>query len=213
MNRKIFGRFEITALLALIMVFAAAFAGSMTCLARDCAEVRCNTLRLHIIANSDSDRDQQLKLLVRDVLLEEYSSSLLGSSFEDAEKNVDALLGDIERTANDTLRQNGCKYTASAELIEMYFSEREYDGLTMPAGRYKALRIKLGNASGKNWWCVMFPPLCIPAAMNSDDLAKELEQNFGENGTELLRSSKTPKYKVRFALLELIEELLSGCEK
>ncbi len=202
MKKKLLGRFEITALLALLLVLAAAFAGSLTCFARECAGIRDNTLRLHIIANSDTDEDQRLKLLVRDAILEKYSAMLRGGSKEEAEHSVEALLDDIERTANETLRENGggC---ARAELVRMYFSAREYDGLTLPAGMYDALRIRIGSAEGKNWWCVMFPPLCLPAATKDADFSEELVKRFGEEGLELLRSAKKPRYKVRLAIVEL----------
>ena len=211
--KRSFVKFETAALLALVIIFVSALAGSMTCFARECSEIRGGTLRLHVIANSDSDEDQRMKLLVRDELLKRYSDQLNAPDKLSAEERVRALLGDIERTANETLRANGSGNTAEAELVRMYFDEREYDGFTMPAGMYDALRIRIGAADGHNWWCVMFPPLCLPAAMDRAGLEAELEERFGKEGLELLTKAKTPKYKARFAILELFEEWFGKAER
>ena len=211
--KRSFVKFETAALLALVIIFVSALAGSMTCFARECSEIREGTLRLHVIANSDSDADQRAKLLVRDELLRKYSSQLRATDKDSAEDAVRALLGEIERTANETLRKNGCGCTATAELVRMYFDEREYDGFTMPAGMYDALRVKIGAAEGHNWWCVMFPPLCLPAAMDRAELEAELKERFGEEGAELLTKAKTPKYKARLAILELFEEWFGKAER
>ncbi len=210
--KKISERFETAALLALVIIIISALAGSTLCFARERGEIRDNTLRLHVMANSDSDADQRAKLLVRDELLRKYSSQLRATDKDSAEDAVRALLGEIERTANETLRKNGCGCAATAELVRMYFDEKDYDGFTMPAGMYDALRVKIGAAEGHNWWCVMFPPLCLPAAMDRDELAAELEERFGKEGLELLTKPKSPKYKARLAIVELIERLLEKAE-
>ncbi len=202
-------RFEPTSLLALIFVFAAAFAGSMTGFAKECGVIRDNTLRLHIIANSDSDEDQRLKLAVRDAILGEYSAELAGGDKSDAMISAGRLLGRVEQTANEALRLNGSWQTAKAELVRMYFPTKKYGSVTMPAGVYDALRVRIGSASGKNWWCVMFPPLCLPAAMDEDELDAELEHQFGAEGLDAIKKADAPRYRVRFALLELIESLFA----
>ena len=166
--------------------------GTFRTFSANCAEVRGEVLRLHIPANSDSDEDQAIKLRVRDLLLEEYGDRLSGSGgLEEAEARAEELLPEIERRASDFLRDNGFDYGAKAELVDMWFTTREYDRLILPAGNYKALRVTLGSGEGHNWWCVIFPQLCLPAV--SDEVkAEEVLETFG----------KPQKVKVKFAVYE-----------
>ncbi len=121
-----------------------------------------SVFRLHIIANSDSSADQNVKLLVRDALLEyEKNAMENASSLEEAQKilmdNGDEILSLTEKV----LKENGMNYKAQLMVGNFYFPDREYGKKFYPAGNYEALRIILGDGKGKNWWCVMFPPLCI----------------------------------------------------
>jgi len=167
---------------------------------RELDKLRGEVLRLHIIANSDSDEDQRLKLCVRDEILR-HSSELFGEveSRCEAERSVAQKLPEIKKIAEQTLRREGCYAEVSAEITDMAFDERTYGDSTMPAGEYRALRITIGEAAGHNWWCVLFPPLCIPAACGAviDDEEKEAEC-FDEKELEILHRPK--KYRVRFAL-------------
>ena len=163
-------------------------------------KLRGEVLRLHIIANSDSYEDQRLKLCVRDELLRR-SNELFGEADDrnSAERAAAQKLPEIERIALETLRREGCCSEVSAEITDMDFDERTYGDITMPAGEYRALRITIGEAAGHNWWCVLFPPLCIPAACGAvvDDEEKE-EECFDEKELGILHKPK--KYRVRFAL-------------
>lgn len=124
-----------------------------------CAEA---PFRLHVIANSDSDEDQQVKLKVRDAVLEATKEGILKcKNAKEAEEYIDENLEIIVATANDTLEENGFDYKATATVGTSHFPEREYQGVTYPEGDYQALRVVLGNGDGHNWWCVMFPPLCL----------------------------------------------------
>ena len=167
-------------------------------------ELRGSVLRLHILAESDSEYDQKLKIKVRDRLLE--SDIFSGAeSIEDAEKIAREKLPEIIDMAEQTLRENGCKLPVTAEIINMDFDERVYGDITMPAGNYKALRIKIGSAKGHNWWCVMYPPLCIPPAC-------EIEENeetvfFSEKETDIMK--KPEKYKVKFAIWDKIKSIFN----
>ena len=119
-------------------------------------------LRLHIMANSDSDIDQEVKLIVRDAVLEYTSDDILQTNGKlGAEKYVADHLDDIVDLANKTLRENGFDYSAKASMGVYDFPDRTYSGVLYPAGKYDALRITLGEGAGHNWWCVLFPPLCI----------------------------------------------------
>lgn len=171
--------------------------------------LRNSVLRLHILADSDSRSDQQLKLMVRDTLLE-HSGEIFGSadSLEAAEASAEANLGLIEELAEETLLANGCTDNVTAELATMYFDERVYGDITMPAGDYRALRVTIGSAQGKNWWCVMYPPLCIPAAC-SDEVSdnKEAEEElFDDEQRDILYHPA--KYEIRFALWDKFRSLL-----
>lgn len=165
--------------------------------------VQSEVLRLHIPANSDSEEDQRIKLELRDYLLERYGAELSDSvSLSEAERRTEELLPKIEEDCQRFLAERGAEYGARAELAEMYFTTRVYDKVTLPAGNYKALRITLGSGEGHNWWCVMFPPLCLPA----------VTENENGDGAEMLsdfRTDRPRKVKVKFALYELLKELLS----
>lgn len=168
-------------------------------------KLRGEVLRLHIIANSDSDEDQRLKLCVRDEILR-HSSELFSEADDrsEAEQAAAQKLPEIQRIAEETLRSEGCYDKVGAEITEMEFDERTYGDITMPAGEYRTLRITIGEAAGHNWWCVLFPPLCIPAACGAvvSDEEKE-EECFDEKELEILHRPK--KYRVRFALWDKLK--------
>ncbi|MEG1873179.1 MAG: stage II sporulation protein R [Oscillospiraceae bacterium] len=168
-----------------------------------CAAVRADSLRLHIVANSDTDRDQQLKLEVRDAILDEYSSLLgAGNSAQEATFLATYLSNDIALTAKKVLAREGVSCPVSVSVTEMYFDTRTYaPGVIMPAGNYHALRVVLGDGGGHNWWCVMYPPLCIPAATPS--ACEGIE-------TRIRALSDAPCYEARFAIVELTERLLQA---
>lgn len=171
---------------------------------RSLDRLRGSVLRLHILAESDSERDQQLKLYVRDALLE--SGILDGAdSLAEAEAIAAEKLPEIERIADSVLRANGCCLTASAELTDTEFDERTYGDITMPAGTYRALRVKIGSAQGHNWWCVMYPSLCIPAACEVVDDKKEELKRFDDEELDIMYHPE--KYEVRFAIWDKIKEL------
>lgn len=160
-------------------------------------------IRLHVIANSDSDADQELKLKVRDEILK-YVSDLTEdcNSIDNAKRLVSDNLNKLEQIASRVIAENGFDYTSHAELSEVYFPTRVYDTFSLPAGEYDALRIHLGRGEGKNWWCVLFPPLCVSAA----EVEKELT-NAGINSEDikLITSDKT-EYKLKFKAVEIIEK-------
>ena len=121
-------------------------------------------MRLHIVANSDSSEDQRVKLLVRNRLLElaRLSDAILQpSSIDDAESILKTAGSTVLNAVRTVLKEEGASYDAQLIIGDFDFPEREYDGKLYPAGKYRALRILLGEAEGKNWWCILFPPLCI----------------------------------------------------
>ena len=167
-----------------------------------CHEIENNVFRLHIIANSDNKYDQQLKLCVRDRILlhtkEMYSHA---DNTAQARLYTTAELNDIERIAQRTVHENGYDYTVKAEVSNIYFPTREYENYTLPAGNYDALRIIIGEGKGHNWWCVMFPSLCLPSAEKSED-----RENYFSNSQKNIVTNGV-KYKYKFKIVELFESI------
>ncbi|SCH01426.1 stage II sporulation protein R [uncultured Ruminococcus sp.] len=170
--------------------------------ASDCGEIREQVLRLHILANSDSEEDQQLKLAVRDRILEESGElfETLGSKTE-AEDSVKEHLAQIEEIARQEIEGQGYSYPVKAECVNMFFDTRVYEDFTLPAGQYDAVRITIGEAKGHNWWCVLYPMMCLPAAQPKE----ALEETFTASQTEIIENSDD--YQIEFATVELIEKL------
>ena len=168
----------------------------------ECKEISNEVFRLHILANSDEDYDQQLKLKVRDKVLI-YTESLFESaqSKEEAENLISKNLQDICNTAQKEVSDNGYDYSVTAQITKMYFTTRTYESYTLPSGMYDALRITIGSGEGHNWWCVMYPALCIGAAANLD----ELKENTTQEEYKILDSKG--KYEYKFLLLEYIQKI------
>ncbi len=172
--------------------------------------LRDSVLRLHILADSNTEYAQSLKLKVRDGLLEANifrNAATLAEAELTAAENLDI----IEEKAEEILRENGCYLPVSAELADVVFDERVYEDITMPAGEYRALRVKIGSAQGKNWWCVMYPPLCLPAACEEKETeniekSDEAEEFFTKEEKDILHYPE--KYEVRFAVWDKIKELI-----
>lgn len=128
-------------------------------------ELSDKVVRLHVLANSDSEEDQALKLKVRDRVLACTEPILEGSADRrEAEARLRGQLLELERIAGEEIQANGYDYGVSVRLEDAAFPTREYEGFTLPAGKYLALRIVIGEGAGRNWWCVVFPPLCAAAA-------------------------------------------------
>ena len=201
-----------TLTLAMLIGFAVTLIlTSVTSFSENVKALEDSVFRLHILANSDSEADQTLKLKVRDAVLAEVPE-LFGDCQSKAEAEAAAAenLPQIVETAKRTLRENGCEYDVSAQICEMHFDDRTYGNIVMPSGKYSALRITIGNAKGKNWWCVMFPSLCLPAAMDFEGLAEESEGYFTDEELYILENHS--EYEVRFYFAELFEKLLNNVE-
>lgn len=192
--------------IALTLVLCAVF--SCTSFAKQCAQIRGEVLRLHILANSDSAADQALKLKVRDAVLEEGAEIFEGASdLITAQGQIEAHTSRLKEIAEKTVKLNGYNYPVTVVVEKEYFNTRTYDDVTLPAGQYSAVRILIGEGEGKNWWCVMFPPMCLPAAESE----ATIDQVLTEEGTELVKSN--PKYEVRFKIVEIFEEIKEKLSK
>ena len=166
-----------------------------------CDDLRENVLRLHIIANSDSVEDQELKLKIRDAILAETGTLFLNTEkLTQAEAKAQGNLREFEKIANRVINENGLDYKAKASLGDCFFETRHYDTFSLPAGTYRSLIIKLGKAEGKNWWCVVFPSVCIPAATDSS-----LRDSVSGQSAEIAEQSD--RYIVRFKTVEIYEKI------
>ena len=164
-------------------------------------------LRLHVIANSDSDADQELKLLVRDAILEETQKILKNvKSREEAEKIISEHSALLENIALETVRKNQFDYPVTLELGREKYPTKNYESCAFPSGEYLSLRIKIGEASGENWWCVLFPPLCLSAATDKDAFTSV---GITDSQYQIITETDNPKYKIRFKLLESFEQLIN----
>ena len=183
----------------------ACIAGSIWCwgVISDRQTLNEELLRLHVVAASDSEADQAIKLRVRDAVINSISEDLAKiGDMEAAKQYIRENLPKIQRTANDTLKALGCTDEAVATLREELFDTRVYDTFTLPAGVYEALRITIGEGEGKNWWCVAFPTLCIPATSEGFE-----EVAAGAGFSETLTGTLEGEYEIRFYLLDLLGRL------
>lgn len=168
------------------------------------AAIYDNVLRLHVLANSDSSEDQALKLEVRDRILEETATLFKDcKSKDEAREAVESNLDKIREIAEQTVREAGYEYGVSVSLGEEEYPTKNYEECCFPAGEYLSLRVMIGEAEGENWWCVLFPPLCIDAAGESREVFAEV--GLTDEQYSFITETDNPKYKVRFKLLEVIE--------
>lgn len=179
-----------------------AILSSICSFAKTSEEIRSDVLRLHVIANSDTSVDQNLKLRLRDYILQEGKDIFNGSiNVENAVKKIEPVLPELEKSAKAFVNRAGFDYDVKISLSNEYFTTRTYETVTLPAGKYLALRVVIGSGEGHNWWCVMFPPMCVPAADKKD----EIENVFSEKEIKLVESK--PKYEPRFKVVEIYEQL------
>ena len=156
---------------ALVCGFVLAALCSFFPFAAACGQLPRDVVRLHVVANSNGAEDQAVKLLVRDAVLEEAARWYQGAgSMEEASSQLCTHLQSIAGAARQVLGEQGVGYSATAQMTEMYFPTRHYGDFRLPAGRYRTLRVTLGEGAGKNWWCVVFPSLCLPAATQEEAL-------------------------------------------
>lgn len=170
----------------------------------ECADISDEVFRLHILANSDNEEDQNLKLKVRDRVLE-YTETLFknAGSKEEAESIISDNLQNISNTAYAEVLDNGYDYKVKAEITNMYFTTRYYENYTLPSGMYDALRITIGSGKGHNWWCVMYPSICISTEEEQDKKAKEV---FDTTQYDIV---KNEKYQYKFKVVEIFEKFCS----
>ena len=184
--------------LAAGLVLSIAVSGWLGPFSAACASLRQDTLRLHVQANSNSEEDQALKLLVRDAVLKTAQTLFAGLPDQQAAlETARAHLQDFQRAAERVVREEGSNQTVRVYVTNMYFPTTAYEAFTLPAGRYDALRVELGEHAGRNWFCVLYPALCLPTAQPAE-YPEAAQQEILEN---------SQGYEVRFAALEAVERL------
>ena len=175
-------------------------------------DIEDSVLRLHIVANSDSDEDQALKLKVRDEVVERCG--FLFENCVSAEQSIKTAadnIGFIKYVAEQVITENGYNYDADCQVTHCSFPTKQYerpgDGVvSLPRGEYNALNIKIGAAKGKNWWCVMYPPLCFVDGVASvpDETDELLKSQLTASEYELITESDRPEIKIKFKIAELL---------
>lgn len=170
-----------------------------------------SVFRLHIIANSDSSADQELKLKVRDKIIE-YMNTLTSSSSDkkDVISMVNNHLDSFKEIALNTIKENGYNYDVNIEIGNFHFPTKSYGDISFPTGNYDALKIEIGDAIGQNWWCVLFPPLCFVNSSTGvvpDDSKNTLKENINSESYEIISegnnsNDNTSDIKIKFKIIE-----------
>jgi stage II sporulation protein R len=169
-----------------------------------------SVFRLHVIANSDSKEDQNLKYIVRDKLLQYLNSYLSNTSTkEDAIKIANEHLDEFKQVAINTIKEQGYSYNVNVKVGNFEFPTKTYGDISLPAGFYDALRVEIGEAKGQNWWCVMFPPLCfvdVTSGVVPEESKKELQNNLSEEEFALISDNQSSNIQFKFKLLEFFTD-------
>lgn len=188
--------------ISLALIAAVIYMGSVIA---DKQELSQQVLRLHVVANSDSEADQAVKLQVKDAVIAAVQEATSGAeNKEDAYACVSSMLPELEQLANAVLDEQGVDERAVVTLAQEEFPQRVYDTFTLPAGVYDSLRVRIGSGEGQNWWCVVFPGLCIPAATQQvEDVAAGA--GFSQSLSGAITGNE--QYQVRFFLLDVLGKI------
>ena len=174
-------------------------------------EIYESVVRLHVLANSDSDEDQALKLQVRDEILRVTEPLLKNcTDRQSAIEIIQAHTDELQAAAQAVVHEKGYDYPVTILLGEEDYPTRSYENCCFPSGRYVSLRVCIGEAEGKNWWCVLFPPLCLSAASAEDeDDNEDAFISVGLTGEQykVITETDNVKYRIRFKILEAVQEL------
>ncbi len=168
-----------------------------------------SVFRLHIIANSDSNEDQNLKYVVRDDLIKYLQNSKNNFSTKESFINyTNTHINELKYIAENTIKKNGFDYSVNLEVGNFVFPTKNYGDITFPTGSYDALKVKIGKAAGKNWWCVMFPPLCFinsTSGIVPDESKQTLKQELSEENYKIISETKNPDITVKFKIIEFFQ--------
>ncbi len=202
----------VTLLLVIALALAYAFESYF-----EIIKIENKIIRLHILANSDTIQDQELKLKVRNNILNNFNARFSNiSNKKESETLILKNLNEIKNIAQQTVYDEGYYYNVEVFYGNYKFPIREYDDMTLPSGDYDAVRVEIGEANGKNWWCVMFPPLCFTDLGKSSELAvfdesveEKLKEVLTEEEIQLIKTNRGySNIKLKSKLAELVQELL-----
>lgn len=209
-NNFKFKRFFILLILLILYTFVSAFYYSNAV----CSDISDSVFRLHVIANSDSPADQNLKYIVRDSIIDyinEISSS--ATSKEEVLQIAKSNISEIQSIAINTVRKEGYDYSVNVEVGNFVFPKKTYGDITFPPGFYDALKVEIGEAKGQNWWCVMFPPLCfvdVTSGIVPDESKLKMQENLSQEEYKLI-SQESTNVKVKFKIVEVLQNFtISG---
>lgn len=175
------------------------------------SEIYDTVVRLHVLANSDSEDDQKLKLKVRDEIIGVVSPAVKDcASQSEAIAAIGGIMDDIENAAYDVISREGYEYDVTVKISEEYYPTKNYESCAFPEGEYVSLQVLIGDGEGKNWWCCLFPPLCLSAASAEAEDCNEdafIAVGLTEEQYKLITETDEPKYKLRFKILEVFQRL------
>lgn len=196
--------------LLMLLLFIYVFISAQSYVTAVASDLSQAVFRLHVIANSDSKEDQDLKLLVRDSLLN-YMNELCKncSTKKEAISMTISHQYEFQKIAEKTILDNGYTYPVKININNFYFPTKNYGDISLPAGIYDALRVEIGEAKGKNWWCVMFPSLCfidISSGIVEEDSKENLEENLEKESYSIISDNENPEVKFKFKLIEFFAE-------
>ncbi len=168
-------------------------------------EIYASVVRLHILADSDEPAEQSLKLKVRDAVLARYGDQMaVIDSVRGAEETMLQELPGIKALAEETLRANGSDHAVSVSFLSEYYPTRVYDGFSLPAGRYRSLKIEIGSGEGQNWFCMVYPPLCTASSEADEAL---VSAGFSESEVRFLTEGEEG-YTLKFKIVEAVSECM-----
>ena len=174
-------------------------------------DIQNSVFRLHVIANSDSTEDQNLKYKVRDAVLDYMNTiSYNCTSKEDVIKLAYKYKDEFKKIAQNVIFENGYNYNVTVNIGNFEFPTKYYGDISLPAGLYDALRIEIGEAKGQNWWCVMFPPLCfvdVTSGIVPDESKKIMQDNLNDEEYSLISNSDSKDIKFKFGLIEFFNNI------
>ena len=169
-------------------------------------EIYDSVLRLHVLANSDSDVDQGLKLKVRDAVLNETGDMFFDCNTRDeAIKKLQSELPRIQEIAEKTISDEGYNYSVSVDFGDEEYPTKNYESFCFPSGTYLSLRIIIGEGEGQNWWCVLYPPMCLSASSKTNPEEAFVSAGLNKDQYSIITETQKPRYRIRFRVLEVIE--------
>ena len=208
---KFFSKFKLLILL-LILLLIYTFICAFSYVNAVSTNIQNSVFRLHVIANSDSEEDQNLKYIVRDKVLE-YINSISSNlnSKEDVIKLANKNIDKIQKIAEKTIHENGYDYSVKLNIGNFAFPTKTYGDISFPAGFYDALKIEIGEAKGQNWWCVMFPPLCfvdVTSGIVPEESKEVIKENLSEEEYQLL-SENSNDVNFKFKIVEMFKNIFN----